>query len=69
MVDTQLLEETIKESGKKKTYLADKLGMSIQNLRLKINGDSDFRTNEVSILCQELGITRLTDKEKIFFKM
>lgn len=69
MVDTQLLEESIKKSGKKKTYLADKLGMSVQNLRLKINGESDFWTNEVTILCQELGITRLSDKEKIFFKM
>ena len=69
MVDTLLLEETIKKSGKKKTYLANKLGMSVQNLRLKINGESDFWTNEVTILCQELGITRLSDKEKIFFKM
>lgn len=69
MVDTQLLEEKIKSSGRKKTYLAERLGISIQNLKLKIDGKSDFKTNEVGVLCQELGINRLSEKEKIFFKM
>ena len=69
MVDTQMLEEIISRTGIKKSYLADKIGITVQSLRLKINNQSDFKSNEVSILCQELGITRLTDKEKIFFKM
>lgn len=69
MVNTQMLEDAIKESGKKKSYLADKLGITIQNFRLKCDNKSDFRTGEVAILCSELGITRLTDKEKIFFNM
>jgi len=69
MVDTQLLESIIDNSGLKRTYLADKLGISIQNLRLKITNKSDFRSNEVIILCKELGITRASDKEKIFLKM
>lgn len=69
MVNTQMLEDLIKESGKKKSYLADKLGLSIQSFRLKCSNKSVFNTNEVAILCSELGITRLTDKEKIFFNM
>lgn len=69
MVDTQLLESLISSSGKKKSYLADQLGISIQSLKLKIDNKSDFKTNEVAVLCRELDITRLTDKEKIFFKM
>lgn len=69
MVDTQLLESLIASSGKKKSYLADQLGISIQSLKLKIDNKSDFKTNEVAVLCRELDITRLTDKEKIFFKM
>ena len=69
MVDTQVLEEIIEKTGKKKSYLADKLGITIQSLRLKITNQTDFKSGEVAILCQELGITRLTDKEKIFFKM
>lgn len=69
MVDTQMLEELIADTGIKKTYLARQIGISVQNLRLKIQNKSDFKSNEVAILCRELGITRLTDKEKIFFKM
>lgn len=68
MVDTQLLEEEIKKSGKKKSYLAEKCNCSIQALRLKIQGKYDFSTSQVDILCAELGITSLLKKEKIFFK-
>ena len=68
MVDTYNLELLIANSGKTKTYLAKKIGRSIQNLNLKIKNESVFRTDEVEILCSELGITKLSDKEKIFFK-
>ena len=69
MVDTQLLESVIEQSGLKKTYLADKLGISIQNFRLKIQNKSDFRSHEVVLLCHELGIKKASDKEKIFLQM
>lgn len=69
MVDTQMLEDIISKSGKKKQHLADAIGISVQNLRMKMDNKLDFKSNEVATLCQELGITRLTDKEKIFFKM
>ena len=68
MVDTQLLEEEIKKSGKTKRHLAEKCDCSIQALRLKINGIYDFTTTQVEVLCSELNITTLTKKEKIFFK-
>ena len=68
MVDTQYLESIISESGKKKSYLASKIGCSIQSLRLKITNKYDFTSSEVDGLCSELGITKLTEKEKIFFK-
>lgn len=68
MVDTQLLEEEIKKSGKRKSYLAEKCECSIQALRLKIQGKYDFSTTQVDVLCKELGITSLVRKEKIFFK-
>lgn len=69
MVDTLYLEKIISESGIKKSYLAEQLGISIQTLRLKITGKSDFTIREVNILCKELGITDLSEKEKIFNKM
>ena len=69
MVDTQYLEELISSSGLKKTYLAEKLGISIQTLRNKLKGNSDFTMREVNVLCLELNITKFSDKEKIFNKM
>lgn len=67
MVDTQHLEEKIKMSGKKKNYLADKIGCSRQYLAMKIKNLVEFDLNEVTILCNELDIKTLSEKEKIFF--
>ena len=68
MVDTQLLERFIEKSGKTKSHLARQMGCTIQSFRLKATNKSDFRLSEVEVLCDELRITRLTDKERIFFK-
>ena len=67
MIDTRELEKRIAASGKTKSYLAKKMGVTIQTLRLKITNQSDFTTTQVDVLCNEFSITRLTDKEKIFF--
>ena len=67
MVNTLLLDEAREKAGKTKTYLAGKLGISIQALRLKSKNDYSFTSDEVTILCDELGITKLSDKERIFF--
>lgn len=69
MVNTPYLEEKIKQSGKRKAYLADKCGCSIQSLRLKITGKYDFTTSQVQVLCKELGVTSPKEMEKIFFKV
>lgn len=67
MIDTKELEKRIAESGKTKSHLSKKMGITIQTLRLKLKNTSDFTVSQVDILCKELNITRLTDKEKIFF--
>lgn len=67
MVNTQLLEDKIKEAGKTKTYLANRIGKTIQALRLKMDNKYDFTSTEVDILCAELGITKLSEKDRIFF--
>ena len=67
MVNTQLLDEVIRESGKSKTHLAKKCNMSIQSFRLKRKNIYPFTTNDVDTLCEELNIKTLTKKEKIFF--
>ena len=68
MTDTQYLEKLIVESGKKKSYLAKKIGCSRQYFRMKCNNEAPFTVVEVNILCEELNITKLSEKEKIFFK-
>lgn len=67
MVDTQHLEWLISESGKSKKHLAKKLGMSVQSFRLKATNVYDFTTTQVDILCTELGIKTLSEKERTFF--
>jgi len=67
MVNTALLEDAIRASGKRKQYLADKIGCTIQSFRMRCVNRYDFKSSDVEILCRELGITRLTDKERIFF--
>ena len=68
MTDTQYLKKLIVESGKKKSYLAEKIGCSRQYFRMKCNNEAPFTVVEVNILCEELNITKLSEKEKIFFK-
>lgn len=46
--------------------LAEKMGISRQSLYLKMKGERDFKTSEVSKLCE---ILRLTEEERtlVFF--
>ena len=67
MVDTQLLDEKIKVSGKTKTFLADKCCISLQSFRMKRLNLSKFNTDQVDTLCDELNIKSLREKERIFF--
>lgn len=67
MTNVELLDAKIKASGKKKCHLAEKLGVSKQGFRNLCCGKSQFRTEQVNIMCAELGITDLEEKEAIFF--
>ena len=67
MTNTELLEQWIKKSGKKKNYLAAKVGLSYAGFRNCCINKAEFTAGQISILCDELGISRLTDKEAIFY--
>lgn len=67
MVNTQLLDEVIRQSGKSKSFLAGKCGITLQSFRLKRINRNRFNTDEVDVLCNELNIKSLRDKERIFF--
>lgn len=67
MVNTELLNKKIDESGLKRAYIAQELNMTRQSLSSKVNNSTEFLSSEVQQLCKLLGITRLTEKEAIFF--
>lgn len=60
MTDTARLKNLVESSGLKKTFIAEKLGLSYQGYLKKENGKSDFMATEVSILKDLL---RLSNKE------
>lgn len=67
MTNTEKLEAKIAQSGKKKGYLAEKLGLSAQHFRNCVTNKSEFRASHIQILCEELHITDLKEKQAIFF--
>ncbi len=67
MTNTELLEAKIAKSGKKKGYLAQKVGLTPQGFRNCVRNKSEFRASQIQTLCDELGITTAKEKEAIFF--
>jgi hypothetical protein len=66
MNNAQYLEDAITASGKKKSYLASRLGVSRQTFSKRIQDPTSFTNLQTEILCSELNITKLADKRKIF---
>ena len=67
MTNTELLERKIAESGKKKGYLAEKCGLSRTGFNNCVKNRAEFKTSHVKILCYELNITDLAEKEAVFY--
>ena len=68
MTDSCKLRELIESKGFKMKFVAEYLGLSSYGLSLKINNKQEFKTSEVSALCELLGITRLNEKEALFVR-
>ena len=67
MTNTEKLEEKIKQSGKKKIYLAEKVGLTTQGLRNCILNKAEFKARQIDILCKELDIVEYDEMKAIFF--
>lgn len=67
MTNTELLEKKIADSGKKKTFLANKIGLSLAGFRNCCINKAEFKASQIQILCEELGITSLKERHAIFF--
>ena len=66
MTNTALLEKYITESGYKKSFIAQQLGLTAYGFMLKVNNKSEFKGSEMAILCKLLKI-KAKDKAAIFF--
>jgi len=67
MTDTLKLELYISKSGYKVSYISKCLNLSTQGFKNKINNKTQFKTEEISILCDLLKIDTLEEKESVFF--
>ena len=67
MTNTELLEKKIQEVGKKKGYLARKCDLSRAGFLNCVTNKAEFKASQIDVLCEELGITSLREKEAIFF--
>jgi len=67
MTDTKKLLEVIELSGLKKGFIASKLGITTYGLQKKIENKTQFKAEEIAIMCKILKISSLKEKENIFF--
>ena len=67
MTDTKKLDDMIDKSGKKIGYLAEKCGLSLGGFYNCRTNRAEFKAKHIKILCEELGITSLKEKDAIFF--
>lgn len=57
MTDSKKLKGSIDDSGLKKVFIAEKLGLSYQGYLKKENGQSEFTGKEITILRDLLNLT------------
>lgn len=67
MTDTERLLKAIEQSGLRKGFIASKLGITTYGFQKKVENKSQFKAEEIKILCELLNITSLKEKERIFF--
>lgn len=67
MVNTQLLDKKIKDSGLKSGFIIEKLGISRNAFDKKKKNIHPFRGSEIYVLCDLLKITEESEKMNIFF--
>ena len=67
MTNTVELLKLIEDSGLKKGYIASELGLTTYGFQKKVEDRTQFKAEEIKILCEILNIKSLRKKEEIFF--
>lgn len=65
MVNTQLLEKKIDESGYRMDYIYKQLGITGRSYLNKVTGKTSFRAAEIFVLCDLLKISE--DEKNLIF--
>jgi len=66
LVNYDLLRECIRKSGLRISFICDRLGLSREAFRLKMNGSREFKVSEMKILCDVLELSP-DMRDAIFF--
>lgn len=66
MTNEAMLKDAIRKSGKKKSYLANKIGVSPTHFGKLIRNKYEFTASQISTLCEELGLG-IEMRDLIFF--
>ena len=66
MTDSAMLKFKIKKSGLKMTFIADKLGISLNTLSRKTNRKAEFTAREIMNISAMLNLTT-EERDQIFF--
>lgn len=66
MLDICLLKQVINDSGYKKTFIAERIGISYQAFLNKIEGRTEFVATEIVKFCDLLQLDNQV-RDKIFF--
>jgi len=66
MINAQLLDKKIEESGLKTNFLISQLGLSANGFYKKKNGETPFRVSEIYVLSDLLRLSA-EEKTKIFY--
>ena len=65
MCDTKALEEAIAKSGLKKSFIAERIGLSRAGLGQKIAGKTEFTASQIVAITQLLQLT-VDERDQIF---
>ena len=57
MTDTVRLKRIVEQSGLKKTFIADKLGITYQGYNKKESGKSEFLASEIAVMKDLLNLS------------
>ena len=66
MINYKKLNDKVRNSGLKKSYIAKKLGLTPYGLAKKLNGETEFKASEMANISEVLNLTGEM-REEIFF--